>query len=603
MQSIVPIHVTLELAPGAPRINFNCQCDDGYSHHPTDLRCVVSKMKSSSSSIASSSVSGGGGKRSATAPTPAGTQPPTLSPSAPRATPKIPPTQENCLGRRQYADVVVETFQALPEEERKKRESSAASSSSAPASSRSESIEPNGPNKMAYFFGNPAVEKTTGILHFYRSPLDSNLQSENCSMLLMTGVPAYLTCTEIINFLKPGDGLAEMKIIRDSKPNQYMVLLKFKSYKSAMEFYATKNGQDFGSFEEETCTLLFVERLETTMAESGGSLPRDDLTELPTCAVCLERLDDSVVSILCNHPFHVACLERWTDTRCPVCRCNQVPDEVDIQTCSSCTKTQDLWMCLICGNIGCGRYAEAHAFKHFETTGHCFTLQIGGNLVWDYAGDNYVHRIVQNAHDGKLVEVQGGRSDAEKQTNKIDDMQLEYSVLLTQQLDTQRRFFEDKLKSVETSMNSFRDKTVTEIEHLRLDLDEAKHDNARLKTMLESTKQSKESIEKKLAAAHTKIQKLQKELAEERDLAASVRADKEVLQRQREDLVWKNNIEIKDLREQLHDLMMHFEAKATIEDGVGGSLLTEDELQSSSFGIAQPSTPTSSHKRKNKKKK
>ena len=70
-------------------------------------------------------------------------------------------------------------------------------------------------------------------------------------------------------------------------------------------------------------------------------------------------------------------------------------------------------MCLICGNIGCGRYVEAHAYRHFETTGHTFTLQVGGNLVWDYAGDNYVHRIVQNANDGKLVEIQAGRDQSE----------------------------------------------------------------------------------------------------------------------------------------------------------------------------------------------
>lgn len=76
-------------------------------------------------------------------------------------------------------------------------------------------------------------------------------------------------------------------------------------------------------------------------------------------------------------------------------------------------------MCLICGNVGCGRYAEAHAYKfdfpyrhskinhwheftysHYEKTSHIFTLQIGGKLVWDYAGDNYVHRLIENSTDG-----------------------------------------------------------------------------------------------------------------------------------------------------------------------------------------------------------
>lgn len=63
--------------------------------------------------------------------------------------------------------------------------------------------------------------------------------------------------------------------------------------------------------------------------------------------------------------------------RCPVCRFNQTPELIPDQTCSECGKTTDLWMCLICGNIGCGRYAGAHAYIHFETTSHTFTKSLG----------------------------------------------------------------------------------------------------------------------------------------------------------------------------------------------------------------------------------
>lgn len=83
----------------------------------------------------------------------------------------------------------------------------------------------------------------------------------------------------------------------------------------AMAFYAKFNGSYYNEIiGDEQCNLMFVERIETTSESTGGSLPREDLTELPTCAVCLERLDDSVVTILCNHTFHVNCLQQWTDT-------------------------------------------------------------------------------------------------------------------------------------------------------------------------------------------------------------------------------------------------------------------------------------------------
>lgn len=49
----------------------------------------------------------------------------------------------------------------------------------------------------------------------------------------------------------------------------------------------------------------------------GASLPVMELTELPKCTVCLERMDESVngvLTTLCNHSFHSQCLQWWEDT-------------------------------------------------------------------------------------------------------------------------------------------------------------------------------------------------------------------------------------------------------------------------------------------------
>ena len=37
-------------------------------------------------------------------------------------------------------------------------------------------------------------------------------------------------------------------------------------------------------------------------------------------------------------------------------------------------------------------------------------MQLGNSRVWDYVGDNFVHRLLQNKADGKLVEVEGPTS-------------------------------------------------------------------------------------------------------------------------------------------------------------------------------------------------
>lgn len=52
-------------------------------------------------------------------------------------------------------------------------------------------------------------------------------------------------------------------------------------------------------------------------------------------------------------------------------------------------------------------------------------MQLGNNKVWDYAGDNYVHRLVQNKADGKIVEVDE-RGNA-IQDEKLDALTLEVS--------------------------------------------------------------------------------------------------------------------------------------------------------------------------------
>jgi len=50
-------------------------------------------------------------------------------------------------------------------------------------------------------------------------------------------------------------------------------------------------------------------------------------------------------------------------------------------------------------------------------------MELGSSRVWDYAGDNYVHRLVQNKADGKLVEVD--EQSAGEQEEKIDALNLE----------------------------------------------------------------------------------------------------------------------------------------------------------------------------------
>lgn len=176
--------------------------------------------------------------------------------------------------------------------------------------------------------------------------------------------------------------------------------------------------------------------------------------------------------------------------------------------CSVCRSDANLWICLICGNVGCGRYDAAHAFQHYEASGHSFTMDMDTQRVWDYASDGYVHRIVQNKADGKLVQLDPGSivyeptdedDPASNQyangnsgngddfddyvpRSKLTDVGLEYTHLLTSQLDSQRTYFESLLDSAAdkaslASTSAAKAEAITssaqkELETLRID-----HDN------------------------------------------------------------------------------------------------------------------------------
>lgn len=165
---------------------------------------------------------------------------------------------------------------------------------------------------------------------------------------------------------------------------------------------------------------------------------------------------DGVLTILCNHVFHANCLIKWGDSTCPVCRHVQTPESLENSVCMECEGTEALWICLICGHVGCGRYQGGHAASHYRATNHTYAMQLGTSSVWDYAGDNFVHRLYQNKTDGKLVAMQ---SPGEEGEEKIDSMQLEFTYLLTSQLDTQRKYYEERLSQLENDFQTFQTST------------------------------------------------------------------------------------------------------------------------------------------------
>ncbi|KAE8451545.1 hypothetical protein EG329_003618 [Mollisiaceae sp. DMI_Dod_QoI] len=327
---------------------------------------------------------------------------------------------------------------------------------------------------------------------------------EDCTVLCIPAVPSYLTPSDFLGFVgeKTREAVSHFRMVMTGRMNRYLVLMKFRDGGVAKRWRKEWDGKVFNSMEPETCHVTFIKSITfqtPTSSHPNTSFPElshdpftpstsastflkpfppptPNLVELPTCPVCLERMDDTtgLLTILCQHVFHCDCLQKWKGSGCPVCRhtnpslgasspsatsaypydpSNPPFGSGEASLCSVCDSTDDLWICLICGNVGCGRYKGGHAKEHWKDSAHNFALEIETQHVWDYAGDMWVHRLIRDKGDSKVIELPSssrtgigrGERDAEDMVprEKLERIGMEYTHLLTSQLESQRVYFEE----------------------------------------------------------------------------------------------------------------------------------------------------------------
>ncbi|CAL8470200.1 g9742 [Coccomyxa elongata] len=474
------------------------------------------------------------------------------------------------------------------------------SASSLPASVLAAGQSSNGDiEEIQVSVGNPRVEHLTGTVHLYRQthgrdeagPFSAKLPDGRGDRLCVLALPADMGVAEFCSFVGAYlPQIKEMRLVRrEEGRTACMVLLRFMSKTNTDEFYLHFNNKPFSSLEPDLlCRLLYVRDLELVSGTDSRTtaIPPIGQTELPTCPVCLERLDEhisGIVTTVCNHRFHNECLQRWGDTSCPVCRYCSGASTADSH-CQTCGTSRDLWMCLICGHVGCGRYREGHAAKHSEETNHCYALELEAQRVWDYASDNYVHRLVQSKKNGKLVELPSpGPSTSRRDANlehqldsqteealvasKVDYLSEEYNQLLVSQLNQQRVYFEDRLQQ-----------QAEEIEMLKGQAQDLSRQRESACEQARSSDRARHAVEQKMQAQMEKAKLLEKDVIFYKEVNAQLELNQAGLEAARKQIQESSEAEsmkkdalIQDLQEQVRDLMIYIEAGKSIAEA-GGEL-------------------------------
>lgn len=77
---------------------------------------------------------------------------------------------------------------------------------------------------------------------------------------------------------------------------------------------------------------------------------------------------------------------------------NPAPANADLSHCASCDLAENLWVCLTCAAVGCGREqfgsalkGNSHALTHFETTGHAVAVKLGSLSADEDSCDCYCY--------------------------------------------------------------------------------------------------------------------------------------------------------------------------------------------------------------------
>lgn len=373
-------------------------------------------------------------------------------------------------------------------------------------------------------------DESSSLNHFYKSmdlykfktEVYKDLTTEDpvvypirSNTLLILSIPPHITAETINKFIETN---SESKYFTSIyiKSTQNSCIIYFESQSAADTFYINSLGRCFDkSIPLCRCICMYLyDIIGDDLGFKPVIFPGDiDLTidyKLPTCPICFQKLDQLktlyFVPVIDDYVSSAA-YQSW-DSSCVVCA-QQFNDHT--RSCE-CGEEECLWICMDCGNVGCGRTKNKHAFKHYDSVGHRFYMNSSKYEIWDYSGDAYADRtlykydvemrnrtgdLYRNSLKHFMNDVNNSFNAKLRETDEIDSI-IEETMKQIQLLDSK---IEDLTPEYEESL-SIQEKSET----LEKEISDMKSNPIRVKR--EKLLVSNKSLENNLKKTQEEIKKL-----------------------------------------------------------------------------------------------
>ncbi|KAK8791980.1 hypothetical protein WA158_005357 [Blastocystis sp. Blastoise] len=349
-----------------------------------------------------------------------------------------------------------------------------------------DNVESTTPNILRFVRNGVDCADLLCDVHFFRG--DTSFHSNvfmHTTVLCAIAVPSDMSMDDFLDFICPyTNTISCVRFLRTGNAEYYGVLIECKNEDYCNSLYSYINGAVFPYQNNKICHLVFVDSINYhkkitqdtqidvdnasvipvdirtfnsvySSSTSAFVLLRDlypNIHELPPCCICLERMDTAITCLavtFCGHVYHCDCISQWTNPHCPICKCLQGKETHTV--CSVCGCLNDLWICAICGYIGCSRYKGGHAYQHYIDTKHVYTIEIETQSIWDYSQDRYIHRLIRNQSDGKIIALPSTDEVVEEnyRMSKKEMIQAEeFEKLCIVQLDSQKSFYDNQIQTL-----------------------------------------------------------------------------------------------------------------------------------------------------------